>query len=546
MQLLASALLTAADGSFTVAAGSYSCPVASSVLYLVATGGAVGAGAASSATELMTVPGACNGIATGANFVVDELTTAGSVYALRPFLSPGAQLGATATNAGGLSLAVATAANLVNLTQGTAPGPGFPANGVAPSAKLDTVATILHGCIVSSGAGSNACTGLFAATTTGGNTPTNTLDATLGLVTSPAANVAVIFALGAGTSAFLPALNSPPADWTLAVPFTGGGMNAPASVSIDGAGDVWVVNYFGVASLFNNSGAPVYASGLSGYGLQESYGGAVDANGMMWIANEENSDRSINNGAGSVTLLNSSGPALSGNSLYAAGGLSFPIAVAFDTQNTAWVVDYGNSHITQLNSAGVPQSGTAGYTSSQFAFPVAIATDSKRNGWVANGSGSSVTEVAPDGSAFTSYTVGNGPSAVAIDAADNIWTANYYGDSVGLVSAGGAVLSGGGLTGGGLDHPDGIAADGQGTVWVANYRAPGLSKLSGAASAAPGTILSPTAGLAPDAPLLEAFGLAIDAAGNIWVSSFGNNRLVEYIGAAAPVKTPLLGGVRLP
>jgi hypothetical protein len=46
--------------------------------------------------------------------------------------------------------------------------------------------------------------------------------------------------------------------------------------------------------------------------------------------------------------------------------------------------------------------------------------------------------------------------------------------------------------------------------------------------------------------MLEAFGVAIDAAGSLWVTSYGDNRLVQFVGMATPVKTPLLGGVRLP
>jgi streptogramin lyase len=104
-----------------------------------------------------------------------------------------------------------------------------------------------------------------------------------------------------------------------------------------------------------------------------------------------------------------------------------------------------------------------------------------------------------------------------------------------------------GFKGGGIVHPQGIAVDGVGNVWVANYRGPAISELAGINSIhGAGTVLSPAAGWAPDAGLLEAFALDIDASGNIWVTSFGNNQLNEYIGLAAPVKTPLLGPVRVP
>jgi len=56
----------------------------------------------------------------------------------------------------------------------------------------------------------------------------------------------------------------------------------------------------------------------------------------------------------------------------------------------------------------------------------------------------------------------------------------------------------------------------------------------------------PTTGFGTDSQLLEAFALAIDPSGNIWITNFGSNVLTEFVGMAAPVKTPLLGSTRIP
>ncbi len=542
-QLLAAAVSTDTSGAFHVAAGSYTCPAGDSIFYVVATGGSLGGGAANSARNLGTVPGTCNSLGSGAAFVLNEVTTAATAYALRPFLSSGGQLGSSSTNLQGLTSGAAMLARLVNLAAGTAPGTGFPGNGTAPLAKLNTVANILYACSGAAASNASGCASLFSATAADSVSPQNTFEAAISLANHPEDQLVTP---PSSSSAFSPALTAAPPDWTLAIPFTGGGMNGPTSVSVDSTGNVWVANYFGVASLFANSGAPLAASGITGYELQESYGGAVDATDRMWVANEEDSDYTVNNGMGSVTVLNASGPALPGNSAYAAGGLDFPISLAFDRSGTAWIVNYGNSRLTVLNSAGAAQSGAQGYVSDQFAFPVAVATDPVGAAWIANQSASTVTQVTPNGAAFTSYTVGAGPSAVAVDAVSNVWTANYYGDSVGLVSAAGKVLSSGGFTGAGLNHPTGIAADGAGSVWVANYRAPGVSALAGATAAVPGAPLSGLAGWGSELAMTEPFGIAVDSAGNVWVTSYGDNRLVEIVGAATPVKTPLLGGVRVP
>jgi streptogramin lyase len=364
----------------------------------------------------------------------------------------------------------------------------------------------------------------------------------MAIAKSPGTNVATIYSLSSASTAYLPALSAAPSDWTMFATYSGGGMNGPSSLSIDSQGNVWVANYFGVASLFSNTGAPVFAAGLSGNGLLNSYGGAVDVNDTMWVANEQSSS-SVNSGLGSLTLLNSAGAS---PAQYKSGGLNFPIAVAFDTSGVAWVVNYGNSHVTLLSGSGSPLSGATGYTAANLEFPAAVATNSKCNAFVANQSSNTITRVLADGSAFTDYVVGQGPTSVAIDSADNVWSANFYANSVGLVSSTGTVLSGGGYTGGGMNAPRGIAVDGSGNAWVASERGPSMAEFSTASSASHGTLLSPSAGWGVDAKLLEPYSLAIDAAGNIWVSNYGSNTLTEFIGMAAPVKTPLLGPVRVP
>ena len=533
-------LVTDVNGAFSVPA-SFTCPYSNSILYAVARGGKAGtSGAVNSGIVLATVLGQCNSLTGTPSFVIDEATTVATAVAMQPFFSTGGNIGATATNGGGIVLAAATVANLVNTTTGSAPGAYFPSTGTAPNARINSLANLLNACIVSSGASDTACTSLYAATTASTVVPTNTLDAVMNLVRQPGVNVVTLYNLSGASTAYSPALtDSAPQDWTVFVTYTGGGMSDPSALSIDSTGKVWVANYFGIGSLFTNTGSPVFASGITGNNLGSSYGGAVDVNDVAWIANEEGGG-----GIGSITLLNNAGAS---PAVYTSGGLDFPISIAFDTSGVAWVVDYGNSSLTLLSNAGTPLSGNSGYTAKNFVFPVAVAVNSKCNGYLANSSSNTITKVLADGSSFADFTVGSGPTALAVDGSDNVWVANYYGNSVGLVSAAGSVLSGaGGFTGSGLQHPQAVAVDGAGTAWIANYRAGNLTELAGANTATPGAPLSPANGLAGDSGLVEAFGLAIDAAGNVWVTSFGTNTLVEFVGVAAPVKTPLLGPVRVP
>ncbi len=546
--LLSSFVPTNSNGVFAIPAG-FVCPYSNTVVYAVSVGGPASASAGDDlSAELAGVLGTCGSIASGASFTINEATTVAAAYAMAQFfvVNP-ISLAATATNSSGIALAAATAASLVDPATGAVPGSGFPATGVAPVAKINSLANLLNACVVSSGAGSSACQQLFtAAYGSAGKGPDETSGETFGAVISLAknagTNVATLYTLSEGSAAYLPALTAAPADWTLLVNYKGGGMSSPSAVSLDSTGRVWVANYFGVASLFTNTGAPVFGSGITGDDLENSFGGAVDVNDSFWSANEESAD-TLNNGLGSISELSSAG-ALSGP--YIDGGINFPLAVAFDTSGVTWVVDYGDSSLTLLSSSGAPLSGTNGYSAANLVFPVAVATDAKCNAYVANQSSNTITLVTADGSSFTDYVVGEGPSGVAIDAGGNVWSANYYGNSVGLVTADGDVASGAGFTAGGLDHPQGIAADGVGNIWVANYRAPAVTELAGASASTPGAALSPSPGWATDSGISEAFGLAIDASGNVWITDFATDTLTEMVGMAVPVQTPLLGPVRVP
>jgi streptogramin lyase len=535
--LLASALTTDANGTFTVPAG-YMCPAASSEVYVVARGGKAGAAtSANSAIVLLTALGTCNQVA--ASVVVNEVTTVAATYALSQFLSAGGNVGASSTNSVGLQNAVAMALALADITVGSSPGATFAANGSSPASRINSVANMLNVCAVSS----NACGTLFAATTpAGGTMPSNTLDAALNLVRNPAANVASLYAFSAGSSAFAPVVIPVPpllvpSDWTLFVNYTGGGMNSPSGLGIDSAGNVWVANYFDVASLFSPLGKPLFAQGIMGFGLSASYGLAVDANNNAWIPNEPNTGVPGN----SVTVLTSAGQSVSGSGGFTAGGLDYPTSVAIDTDTTVWVVDYGNSHLTHLSSSGQALSGASGYTSPLFTFPVAAAVDGSHNVWVTNQSGAAVTKVSPDGTQFTNYACCDGPSTLAFDKLGNAWVANYYGNSISEISSSGVIVANGTYMGGGIDHPQGVAIDGVGNVWIANFRAGAISELAGANAPIPGATLSPTGGLGADASLLEAYAIAADASGNLWISSFGSNVLTQFVGLASPVKTPLIG-----
>ncbi|HVT96793.1 MAG TPA: IPT/TIG domain-containing protein [Acidobacteriaceae bacterium] len=83
---------------------------------------------------------------------------------------------------------------------------------------------------------------------------------------------------------------------------SGGGLNTPIGIAIDGASQIWVTNFNDSVSLFTNAGAALSPSGgFTDPSLSAPSGVAVDLTGSVWIAN---------NGNNSVTrILGAAAPA---------------------------------------------------------------------------------------------------------------------------------------------------------------------------------------------------------------------------------------------
>jgi len=109
-------------------------------------------------------------------------------------------------------------------------------------------------------------------------------------------------------------------------------------------------------------------------------------------------------------------------------------------------------------------------------------------------------------------------------------------------SSGTAVSGTGGYVNGGLDDPFGLAIDGLGNVWVANFAS---NNFNGSISefSASGVPISGANGYIGSG-VNQPYSLAIDPSGNVWVATDnGESSLTEFVGAAAPVVTPIAAGV---
>jgi len=379
-----------------------------------------------------------------------------------------------------------------------------------------------------------------------GLTPDYTLEAALPVVPNPLIDPPPTYEPMGPGPVYRPGPSAAPKIQAQPRDNAGGGFSEPTALAIDGTGNVWIAGYNGGVSELSPIGALLSPNdGYAGNYLNESYGLAIDIYNNVWVTSEETTNFSINSGHGNITELNSSGSVISGSNGYSGGGTFFPVAVASDTLGNIWVADDSHS-ATLLNNSGGAISPGSGYASSgQLAFPTAVAVDGNNNAWFANSSSYQITQVAPNGTVTAQVTCCSQSSGLAVDHSGNVWVANYYENSVSEVSSSGSVLSSG-YTTGGLYHPIGIAIDGKGNVWAANYLGNSITELQGASGPTPGSAMSPATGFGTSAGLVQPYSVAIDASGNAWVANYGSNSVTEFIGAAAPVQTPLVGPAKLP
>jgi sugar lactone lactonase YvrE len=557
---------SATNGSFSI---NYIPPAAPRLLYLVASGGRTALGV-NPAIELMAILGMSDALPPG-SVVANELTTMAAVWPALQFINPASPntIGTSPGNAVGLQNVVAGVANLVNISTGQLSSflPGLsacegakPPPNCASEEKLDAFADLVAACVQSAGPSAAFPADCSSVTTTappcdqflcysGAN---NVLAAAANavrnpLVVSPSGQALPLNLVTSG-SPFQPIPANTLTDSTLALRHTSSQMTVPVGIAVDSAGDIWVgannSALQGAVFEYRPDGSLISpAQGYTGGGLSGPNGVAIDSLGHVWIANT----------GGDVTELDSDGSPLTPATGIVGGGLDDAEGVAIDASRNIWVSSTGSATVTKLDSAGNIISG-AGYTGGGLDNPHRTALDAAGRAWIANGpkTGGSVTELAGDGapiSPASGFTGGglNGTHELAIDAGGNVWATNRNNSSVTELNSSGQPLSpASGITGGGISFPNGIAIGADGHIFVANqFQNPTtdgttISELS--SNGAPISSASAFTGPGLDQP----HDLAIDQSGNLWTTNQGGNSLTEFLGIAAPVRTPLIGPPKKP
>jgi hypothetical protein len=545
-------VLTASDGTFTIP-GGYTCK-STDQIYAYVLGGNAGLGSNSAIGELAVV-GACPlTFSTRPSFVwINEVTTIAAAYAIAGFANDATHVSSSGTALAqtGITNAFAAAANLASLTSGTALNNIPSGNASVPQSEINTLANLLAACIHSASSVSSGCTTLLSNTEAGNIVPTDSATAAINIAHSPASNVAALYALQSSSSPYSPALTTGPNDFSVAINFTtvvSGGTNGLAA---DAAGNIWLTN--GLYSLMTLSSTGSVLSGTNGYqdGLYGPGFFAIDQVGNVWVGQYE----VILGPPGPYSLyeFSNSGELLSPSGGFTGGGLARDRAIAIDPANNIWVTNLaGTGSISKFSSAGVPLSGSTGFVSPGMAEPFNIAVDVQGNVWAGNGDSNAVIKLASDGSTLSGSTgfsdgVEGYSPGIGIDSIGNVWVSYPSGNPsiphhVTKFSSSGEVLSGPtGYTGSGVGNGGSLAIDGADNIWIPNYWGDSIAELSNS-----GEVLSGPNGYVNSA-LVGPYTIITDGSGNVWVSSGdirGSCNLVEYIGIAVPVVTPLSVGVK--
>lgn len=580
---------TALDRATTDCAGNFTMafvpPTGRATLYLVALGGDAGLGN-NPAIGLIGVAGLSNALP--ASVTLNELTTVAAQWALAQFTdSTGQQMGTTSTNAPGIQNAVELVeANLVDSAGNPAgfwPAPAQCAGTAQPAnceglKLMNALANMLAACIDSPGPASAACAALFSATGAGGTT----LAAAHAIAAQPAHNAGELFVLSQSAETYAPGPGRAPDAWTIALKYVGNGaeFDGPGNMAVDRFGNIWITNNYEFDSDPRQSvcggkqlleltptgadapGAPFSGGGIDGAG----FGIAIDLKNDLWVGNfgfagKGCSSLPAGNSAAEFSAAGATlSPAIQG---FTQGSLSGPQGMAVDQSGNLWIANYDGNSITEY--LGASPASALNFTGLGLSSPFGAAADAAGRLWFTSSGNDLLVKLGADGKLAGSFSNGGlkRPLGLAIDSLGNVWVANNGGDSVTMLDSSGAPRPGSPFSGGGIRLPWGVAVDGDDNVWVANFTGSGgrLSELCGAtvsscpAGLASGAPISPTTGYTSGL-LMRNTGVAIDPSGNVWVANNwrpvplqtnpGGDSLVEFVGLAAPVKTPALGPPQKP
>ena len=228
--------------------------------------------------------------------------------------------------------------------------------------------------------------------------------------------------------------------------------NHPDGVAVDGAGNVYVGEYYNGALRKVTSAGVVTTLATD---LGSPYGVAVDSANNIYVADVEGCTIRKVTRFGSVTTL-AGNVGLSGNAdgIGSVARFNQPSGVAVDSATNIYVADRWNHTIRKVTPAGVVttiagQAGISGSVdgignASRFNYPSGIAVDSDANVYVTDTYNNTIRKLTPVGTSWFVTTLGGitgfygtadgtgivarfcNPNGVAVDSTGNLYVADFY------------------------------------------------------------------------------------------------------------------------
>jgi len=332
-----------------------------------------------------------------------------------------------------------------------------------------------------------------------------------------------------------------------------------ASASYSVFGQSYTINTFAGGGLPVNIGGPSASLGRVSSVVVDSVGGvfiASDTYNIVVRLDPQTGALTLVAGNGTQGFSGDGGPATNAQ-------LNQPEGLAVDSLDNLYIADAGNhcvrvvsfGVITTVTGTGGSGSANAPGTNAQLLLPVSVAVDSGGNLYIADQSASQVFKVSNGslttvaGNGMPGFSGDNGPapnaqlfrpSSVAVDSAGNVYIADALNSRVRKVSNGvittvagngtiGYSGDNGPATGAQLRFPYGVALDSAGNLYISDT---GNSRIRVVSNGVIATVAgNGTAGFSGDygpptgAQLNSPTGIALDAAGNLYIADSSNARV---------------------